>query len=427
MLIEATTQTVYGNVYALAGNDDLNVASGVLIRSLGSSPDHNTEYDAILAYQGQNRITVSGTVKGYDDGINTIGSEAAQTVEIMAGGHVFSGYGSAVVDADGVILDGLNSSLANHGIITAQGSGVMLSTREFGTTVVANYGTINAEKYGIWVQYSFGTASFTNFGRVESGLASYLGGARVDLVTNAGVMSGDVDLGQGNDVYVGTEGRVIGTIYGSWGDDSFVTGRYIDRIDGGDGIDTLDFSGSATAVHVDLTDAANNSGQSAFRDTYTGIETILGSGRNDMLTGDAQANTLAGNAGVDRLIGNDGNDTLDGGAARDVLTGGAGFDTFVFRSAAEARDEITDFSSQTDLIALDGAAFGYAGQHGAIDPADFVISTRAAGLDATDHFIFRTTDATLWYDADGAGGALAVLLANLNDDVMLGAGNIQFL
>ncbi|MGL6208989.1 MAG: hypothetical protein ACRC14_04065, partial [Paracoccaceae bacterium] len=192
MLIEATTQTVFGNVYFLTGNDDINVALGVEITSLGASPDHNTEYDAITTFEGQHTFTVAGTINGYDEGINTIGCTSAQTVEIAATGIINSGYNSPVVDADGVILDGLNSTLVNRGLINAQGSGVMLSTREFGTTVVTNYGTMTADKFGIWVQYSVGTASFFNYGTVESGMGSYLGGVKTDLVTNAGTMIGDI-------------------------------------------------------------------------------------------------------------------------------------------------------------------------------------------------------------------------------------------
>ena len=44
--------------------------------------------------------------------------------------------------------------------------------------------------------------------------------------------------------------------------------------------------------------------------------------------------------------------------------------------------------------------------------------TRADNLaqDADDRFIFRTTDATLWFDRDGSGAAGAVLLADLQAD-----------
>jgi hypothetical protein len=33
--------------------------------------------------------------------------------------------------------------------------------------------------------------------------------------------------------------------------------------------------------------------------------------------------------------------------------------------------------------------------------------------DADDRFIFRTTDQTLWYDADGSGSGAALMIADL--------------
>jgi len=303
MLIEATSRTVFGNVYFLTGNDDVSVGAGVVITSLGESPNHDTEYDAINAFQGQHRITVAGTVNGYDDGVNVLGCELAQTVEILAGGVINAGYNSPVEDSDGVMLDGLNSTLTNRGTINAQGSGAILFTREAGTTVVANFGLIEAGKYGIWVKYSYGITDFTNFGTVESGLKSFFGGNRVDRVTNAGTMHGDVDLWEGDDVYVGTGGLVVGSVLGGAGDDRFVPGSGIDVLDGEDGVDLLDLSGVNGKVTVDLSNVARNRGAEVAGDSYAGIEAISGGARRDVLTGDAKHNALSGNGGRDLLSG----------------------------------------------------------------------------------------------------------------------------
>ena len=95
MLIEATSQTTLSSVYVLTGNDDLNVASGITLLSLAA--------DAVLANSGQHSITVSGSILAYDDAINTIGCEAAQTVVIAAGGLLLAGYTGVEPDADGVM------------------------------------------------------------------------------------------------------------------------------------------------------------------------------------------------------------------------------------------------------------------------------------------------------------------------------------
>ncbi len=431
MLIEAFTQTVYGNVYFLGGNDNINVGAGVTITSLGSSESHATEFDAITTYQGQHSFTVSGTINGFDEGINTIGCTAAQTVEIFETGVINSGYNSMVVDADGVILDGVDSTLTNRGLINAQGSGVMINALRYteniggvdvtfsGTTVVTNYGTISADKYGIWVQYGTAATSFTNHGTVESGLGSYRGGEGIDIVINRGVMRGDVTLGNGDDAYNNTFGRVFGTVFGGNGDDSFLVGNRIDRIDGGDGQDTLDFTLVREALTVDLANNANNVGLRVASDTYTGIEVILGTSLNDVFVGDGQDNVLVGNKGADNLSGGIGNDTLAGGAGVDTLTGGLGSDVFLFNARNTIGDVITDFDVTVDRISLEGSAFGYGNYTGGISVDDFVISNRAFAIDATDRFVFRTTDNSLWFDADGVDGLSPIKIADLQDGAQL--------
>jgi Ca2+-binding RTX toxin-like protein len=56
------------------------------------------------------------------------------------------------------------------------------------------------------------------------------------------------------------------------------------------------------------------------------IETAVGGGGDDALTGNAVANLLRGRDGNDRLDGLGGNDTLHGGDGADTLVGGAGHD-----------------------------------------------------------------------------------------------------
>ncbi len=63
--------------------------------------------------------------------------------------------------------------------------------------------------------------------------------------------------------------------------------------------------------------------------------------------------------GADHLFGDAGNDQLFGGPGNDILTGGAGADRFVFSSAAEGRDRITDFHpAEGDTLRLTGALAG---------------------------------------------------------------------
>ncbi len=416
MLIEAVTRTSEYSIYELSGKDDLNIAEGVELVSTG--------HDAILAYSGQHRITVAGTIVGFDDCINLLGAEGAQYVEIASTGMLTSGVGSAIVDADCVILDGQSSVLINNGTMTAQGSAVQVIVVDGGTTTITNFGTMTAESYGIWNRFGAGTLVFTNTRTVESLLQSYLGGHGVDYLTNSGTMIGDVDLGGGDDVYVGTGGTVVGEILGGSGDDRFVIGLSNEVIDGGAGIDTLDLSGVVKKTIVSLADPSLNRGEGIRGDTNLGIENIVGSDRPDSLTGNSEANWLSGGKSSGILFGGDGNDTLLGGRGTDTLTGGAGADVFQFKTLTEGSDVLPDFEMGVDMLIFDAAAYGFEAASGAIDPAAFAVGTTNLAQDATDRFIFDTTTATLWFDRDGTGKAASVLLADFADTTVFVASDI---
>jgi len=418
MLIEATSQTVAGMVYVLTGNDDLNVGSGVTLISLTS--------DAILANSGQHQITVSGVVMAYDDAINTIGCEEAQTIVIQAGGVLLAGYTGAEEDGDGVILDGIGSTLLNHGTIIANGSGLSLFVRDAETTTVTNTGFISGEKYGVWNKFGIGVLDFTNTGTIESPNAAFFGGTATDLLTNSGTFIGDVRLNGGDDVYVGLGGSVVGLIHGGDGNDRFKLGNNTDSVDGGFGVDTLDFSATTVALVVDLAVGANNRGLPALGDSYTNIEIVQGGTKADVIRGDAADSTLYGNNGSDRLFGNGGQDVLVGGTGGDILTGGAGADIFVFNAQGDFRDQITDFTVGEDFLRFDARALGLGNYSGGLDPARFHSSSTNTAADAHDRLIFRTTDATLWFDRDGNGTKhQAILVADLNDGIALTAASVD--
>ena len=155
--------------------------------------------------------------------------------------------------------------------------------------------------------------------------------AIIDLLGNA-VSGGDAD----GDVLVSIENAI-----GSDFDDLFVSSAAANVLNGGLGVDTLDYSGSTAAVIINL-DSNSASGGYAQGDVITGFENLVGSSKDDQLTGSVLANVLnggAGNdmlqgfAGDDTLVGGAGNDRLYGGAGADVLSGGDGVDTADYRYA----------------------------------------------------------------------------------------------
>lgn len=98
-------------------------------------------------------------------------------------------------------------------------------------------------------------------------------------------------------------------------------GRVSGAINGGDGIDVLNYQNLSTAVDVNL-----QTGRATGAGSVTKIENVKGGSGNDVIVGDANSNTLYGNGGHDVLDGGDGADFLYGGAGLDVLIGGRGVD-----------------------------------------------------------------------------------------------------
>ena len=202
-----------------------------------------------------------------------------------------------------------------------------------------------------------------------------------------------MDGGEGDDVFIATPPN-SGHDRHEWHHDHSTRG---DKYDGGEGVDTLDFSGSSRAVELDLTDGITQFGS----DTIVNVENLIGGAKGDELAGNSKANELRGNGGDDelagergddRLFGGDGRDEIDGGKGNDILVGGKGKDTltggdgidwFVFNSIDEGRDMIRDFDTRgadMDRIVLAEAIFeGFTGDDGADLAAGGFLRARTVG------------------------------------------------
>jgi len=140
------------------------------------------------------------------------------------------------------------------------------------------------------------------------------------------------------------------TIQGLAGNDIFIGNAGDDTLDGGDGIDTVSYRLDSGAVIVNL---AQNSAVDGFggTDKLLNIENVLGSDKDDYITGNIQVNWLFGGngkdiiesgggndvvygeGGNDSLFGEKGNDKLIGGSGADLLNGGDGFDIASYTDA----------------------------------------------------------------------------------------------
>ena len=160
--------------------------------------------------------------------------------------------------------------------------------------------------------------------------------------------------GVGNDILIGGYGA--DTIFGNEGND-YINQNYnyeSDYINGGEGIDTLDYSESNEDNSLDhdkyklgskgITANLGNNFVQKFYSTDTtinktdyifSIENLVGSKYDDKIEGSYQDNNLIGGSGNDtidgwqgndHIFGGDGNDSIFGGTGDDVLSGGSGSD-----------------------------------------------------------------------------------------------------
>jgi Ca2+-binding RTX toxin-like protein len=222
----------------------------------------------------------------------------------------------------------------------------------------------------------------------------------------------------GNDTLTGTAGD--DTISGLGGRDFILAGATggADVVDGGAGVDSIEFASRATrAVIVDFV-AGTIGGGSSGSISFTSIERVVASNFDDSLSGSAAGQTLAGQGGAD---------TLWGAGGVDTLWGGGGADTFIFRETGTGNaDSVRDFGSGTDKLLLGGSAMGALGAAGNFAAGDARFKANATGTatDASDRVLYNTTTRQVFYDADGNGSGAKVLIATLQSGATLAATDV---
>jgi Ca2+-binding RTX toxin-like protein len=236
------------------------------------------------------------------------------------------------------------------------------------------------------------------------------------------------------------------SLSGLAGNDSLVGGAGNDSLIGGDGNDTLNggtgndsMTGGTGNDHyvvdaaADRTIEATSGGIDAVTSTITwtlgteidklvlgGTTAINGTGNAlaNTITGNAANNVLSGSSGNDTLSGGGGNDSLVGGSGNDTATGGAGLDTFRFSSALNAGtnvDTLSDFNVVDDRFQLENSVFTKLTAVGVLSASNFRASSTGNAADGNDFVLYETDTGHLFYDADGTGLAVKVLIANLSN------------
>ncbi|OYU39566.1 MAG: hypothetical protein CFE33_09330 [Pseudorhodobacter sp. PARRP1] len=242
-------------------------------------------------------------------------------------------------------------------------------------------------------------------------------GIRVNLETSLvnGSITGTVRDGFGNlDTVIDIE-RVSGTRYadtfvGSRTNNHFWGGEGKDTFNGADGFDTLRmdrwFADTPIGnVSVDLSLATNQ----VLNDGFGNVEVAL------------NMEAVTAGSGNDTLKGNRFDNYIEGGQGADIMTGGGGLDSFGWWETAQLGqgDRVTDFNINQDRFEFEVAGFQN------MTTTLSLVNGTAATTVGLGTFVFNTVNDTLYWDADGAGGAAALAVVQLNNISNLSASNFD--
>jgi Ca2+-binding RTX toxin-like protein len=334
------------------------------------------------ALTGANTLVFNGAAETSAP-LTAIGGAANDTLTGGKGGDTFIGGAGADILTGGDGFDtasyetsalGVTVNLANAGLQASAGdaSGDRLAKIE-GLTGSTLDDTLTGDKVGNILSGLDGADTLQGGaggdlldGGNDIDTASYAAstkGVIVDLLAGSGSSgdsSGDTLIDIENllgsafaDALSGDDGA--NKLEGGTGNDLLTGGKGGDWLDGGIGVDTASYAASEDGVTVDLTNNANNKDGEAAGDQLFNIENIIGTTKDDDLTGDGNGNKLGGGEGADTLDGGAGNDLLDGGLAGDTLEAGAGNDTLL---GGDGSDTLLLGGNLTALDKIDGGAGG---------------------------------------------------------------------
>lgn len=381
------------------GSDTLTFGSSGNINGFGPILDNVQMYaagdDSIDGGAGDDVLsggTGADTLDG-GDGSDTILIEDAFGNDSIVGGEDGDGSDVDVLDlsalGDGVTLiatgdeagtvtdgtDTITFSEVEHVILTDQNDTVSTTNDTAGLIIDAGAGGDNVV--------------------AGSGDDTILGGTGGDVLQgrdgNDSIVGGDASDNSYDILYGGTGND---TLEGGGGNDNLIGGLDADTIDGGDGLDYVNYGaehdGSDLSInletgantqgdtYISLEGAQGGSGDDVITGSenddfllsgYFGEDTIDGGGGDDFIYGDLQFSgahvnddsltggdgndTISGDWGDDTIDGGADNDRLDGGEGDDLITGGAGDDTFVY-AVGDGSDTITDFNAGNSGALGDG-------------------------------------------------------------------------
>ena len=290
--------------FVLQGNNkEVLVRESVRLVSLTES--------ALDANTNRLSLRIEGEILGREAGVDLTASRSSHVV-IGQRGLVQGGLG-------GIGLGQGENTLINRGVILGGSLGIVIEdpsqTRIVNDGLIACQGSDPAE-LGVAVLAGGGTdLDMLNRGRIFSLETAILATEGDDRLVNQGRITGDVFLGDGNDTIDNRAGIIVGDINMGEGDNVFRPGASAEIV-ANDGRLTVIFGGKG-AVKVFLDNSGTNTGR-AKGDAYEAVAKLIGSEADDV---------IVDGGGSERLEGGKGNDKIEGGENLDTLLGGAGNDT----------------------------------------------------------------------------------------------------
>jgi hypothetical protein len=426
-----TTTAQNDTVVAGAGNDKVNLSDGNDNIDLGAGDDQ-----LVIASADFAKLTSDDTIVG-GDGTDKVAITAAN-----AGSYDLTGANSSKisnvtgVEQFGMAIDALTVS-GNTATLSVDDATVSVANNDLtffvsDATAAANAGAIAAfDASAVVLSNGAITLDASGFGSI----VSYQGGNAAETITGGNVA----------DVF-------------AYATESYLSSS--DALNGGDGADTLAFTGtgektitadqmtgvqSVGTINLDGVDGANSNTIKLTLDAATAtamaesnalaVNSINASGAVDdtgkiTIDGSAVSSdvalTLTGGLGKDTIKGGAGNDVISGGTvggtvggSADTLTGGAGKDDFVLTKDATSVDTITDFDfgaktgvTTVDQLKITGLSF-------TANDFDTVGKTSDGYSADVDVYVFNEATYADTSELDSALESLSTAVTGANKDLLL--------
>jgi Ca2+-binding RTX toxin-like protein len=412
-----------------AGNDALNGGLGADQLNGG---DGNDSY--LVDNAGDSVTDSSGTDTIFTTlSALTLGAGVENLTFIGAGNFSGSGNGLDNIITGGDGVDTLNGGAGNDTLDGGAGIDHLNGGDGNDTYVVDTFYDIISDTSGVDTVISSSSSFYLN-GPSVTGIENLKYSGTADFTGHGNTLNNSVEGGAGNDHLSGQDG--FDTLIGGAGDDwlygnitahasystyirqlqvnplanpaPFQTDLGDDVFKGGLGNDVIVVSHAGDTV-IEFVGEGTDRVISSF--SYT-----LGDNVEDLdLEGLETANTTGtGNALNNWLYGDFGSNVLDGVTGTDKLSGNRGADHFVIHNEPGYADLITDFAANGDADTLRFSSAEFGGIGPIVQNVNFFrVSQYTGGAGAGPSFIFASGSSELYFDADGAGIDLGVLVATL--------------